>query len=103
MIMGGSKLNVSPNSRPGEPLRSWHETTPVVDHDAMSVVTFANARDALARLIAREPLSLQDQVALGRLNSYCVVQGYEPIVSLLREPYIEPETAEFFGHRLTQL
>lgn len=38
----------SSNTRPGEPLRSWLESTPVVKHDAMSVVTFADARDALS-------------------------------------------------------
>lgn len=94
--MAESYWRESPNTRPGEPLRSWLVPTEVVHVDAIAVVSVAGARDALARLIKRETLSLEDQVALGRLNSFSVAQWYEPVVTLHGEPHIEQEIAGFF-------
>ncbi len=85
----------SPNHRPGEPLRSWLESTPVRAHDARSVLRFAAAEDSLRKLIAAEGLTTEDIVSFGRLNSFCVAQWYEPLVELMREPFIEPSVAEF--------
>lgn len=101
--MNEAEWTASPNVRPGEPLRSWSSPTPVVEHDARAVVVFSGARDPLARIIAGEPLSLEDQVALGRLNSFCVAQWYEPIVTMLREPHIDPVIAAFFEPLLAEL
>jgi hypothetical protein len=97
------ELSESPNTRPGEPHRSWLAPTRVVDHDALAVVSFSGARDALGRLIRDEPLSLEDQVALGRLNSFCFALWYEPAVTMLRDPAIDPEVAAFFGPLLAKL
>lgn len=94
-------LRESSNNRPGEPLRSWLVPTEVVEHNARAVVAFSGAHDALARIIAHAPLSLEDQVALGRLNSFCVAQWYEPVVTMLREPHIDPAIAKFFEPLLT--
>ncbi|RKN66773.1 hypothetical protein D7252_03640 [Microbacterium sp. CGR2] len=66
-------------------------------------MVFSDARGPLARIIAREPLSLEDQVALGRLNSFCVAQWYEPVVTMLKEPHIDPAVADFFEPLLTGL
>ena len=53
--------------------------------------------DALARIIEGVELSLEDQVSLGRLNSFCVAQWYEPIVTMLPDAHIDPELATFFA------
>lgn len=87
----------SPNQRPGEPLRSWLEPTPTREHDARAVLRFSAAQDSLRKLIAGEVLTTDDIVSFGRLNSFCVAQWYEPLVELMREPFIEPEVAEYFG------
>jgi hypothetical protein len=92
----GDVLFESPNYRPGEPLRSWLVPTPVVKVDAMAVVGTSRSRDALARLIADQPLSLEDRVALGRLISVSVGFWYEPPVTMWDEPIIDPEVAAFF-------
>lgn len=93
----------SPNTRPGEPHRSWLRPTEVVQHDAMSVVSFSRSRDALRRLIGDEQLSLEDQVVLGRLNSYCFALWYEPVVTMLPAPQVDPEVAAFFEPLLAKL
>jgi len=87
----------SPNHRPGEPLRSWLESTPVREHDARSVLRFSAAEDSLRKLIASEGLATEDIMSFGRLNSFCFAQWYEPLVELMREPFIDPSVAEFFG------
>lgn len=97
----GSRVIQSPNNRPGQPLRPWRKDSRITEHDARSVVEFSGSRESLARLINGEQLSLHDQVALGRLNAYCVAQSYEPAVSLLVEPQIDQEAAALFGPLLT--
>lgn len=69
--------------------------TDVVKHDARAVVAFAKAREPLARIIAGESLSLDDLVLLGRLNSFCVAQWYEPMITMLPEAQIEAGVADF--------
>jgi hypothetical protein len=86
----------SPNDRPGEPLRSWLEPTPAREHDARAVLKFLAAQESLRKLIAGEALATDDVVSFGRLNSFCVAQWYEPLVELMREPFIDPEVAVFF-------
>lgn len=93
----GPRMIQSPNNRPGQPLRPWRKGSRIAEHDARSVVEFSGSRESLARLIDGAQLSLHDQVALGRLNAYCVAQGYEPAVSLLVEPQIDQEAADLFG------
>ncbi|WP_163618465.1 hypothetical protein [Microbacterium sp. B35-30] len=97
------QMSASPNTRPGEPHRSWLAPTRVVEHDALAVVSFSGARDALGRLIANEPLSLEDQLALGRLNSFCFALWYEPVVTMLKDPAIDTEVAAFFEPLLAKM
>lgn len=95
--MNDETLTSSPNHRPGEPLRSWLEATREREHNARAVLSFSEATDAVRKLIAGETLTLEDMVSFGRLNSFCVLQWYEPLVELMREPYIDPDVAELFG------
>lgn len=92
----------SSNSRPGEPLRSWLSHTDVVTADAIFTVRMAGAKEALERLIAGESLSPDDQIALGRLNSYCVARWYEPMVALMHEVHIDPDVAQFLSPLLVK-
>lgn len=68
----------------------------------MAILKFSAARDPLRKLIAGEETTTEDLVAFGRLNSYAVAQWYEPVVELMREPFIEPQVAEFFGPLVTK-
>ncbi|GAA4772521.1 hypothetical protein [Microbacterium gilvum] len=95
--MADSEWIESSNDRPGEPLRSWLGATPVVKVDALATVGISRSRDALGALIAGDPLTLEDQVALGRLNSFAVSRWYEPVVDLRGKPAIDPDVAEFFS------
>ncbi|MGM1018430.1 MAG: hypothetical protein ACQEW8_12920 [Actinomycetota bacterium] len=94
--MTGEIYTSSPNHRPGKPLRSWSEPTQEREHNARSVLRFSAAQDSLRQLIAGEHLATADLVSFGRLNSFCVALGYEPLVELMREPFIDPGVAEFF-------
>jgi hypothetical protein len=86
----------SPNQRPGEPLRSWLDLSPETEHNARAVLSFSRASGSLRAVINGEIPTTEDLVSLGRLNSYCVAQWYEPVVELMREPFIDPRVAEFF-------
>jgi len=88
-------LHESPNVRPGEPLRSWVAGTDVARYDAIFIIRMAHAKSALAKLLESQPLSADDLIALGRLNSYCVSRWYEPMVDLMTEPWIDPEVGSF--------
>lgn len=84
----------SSNYRPGEPLRSWADETLVASHDAVFALKMADAVDAMSRLLNHEALSVDDVLAFGRLNSYCVARWYEPMVTLLPDPAIDPATEQ---------
>ncbi len=94
---GGKMYTWSPNQRPGEPLRSWTEPSREREHNARAMLHFSRAAEALRRLIDGEGLTVDDVVALGRLNSFCVAHWYQPVVELMRDPFVEPEVAEYFG------
>lgn len=85
----------SSNYRPGEPLRSWTSGEPVAPFDAEFAIAGAEALSPLRRLLDGDQLSDDDLIAFGRLNSYCVLRWYEPLVSLIRGPEIPPEVARF--------
>lgn len=101
--MEESMYKESPNTRPGEPLRSWTAATDVVRVDAIFTVRMANARSALTSIIAGEKLEAEDVMALARLNSYSVVRWYEPIVTFLPDPHIDPAIAGVFGQILSEV
>lgn len=88
-------ISESPNYRPGEPLRTWEAQNPVAIVDVNLVIQKAQARDALIRLINGEDLSSDDYIALGRLNSWCVLDWWEPLVLLIDHPRISVEHAAF--------
>lgn len=81
----------SSNYRPGEPLRSWTSGEPISPVDAELIILASESLASLRRLIDGDNLSDEDLIAFGRLNSDCVLRWYEPIVSLVREPQIDPE------------
>jgi len=96
ILMNEEAYSVSPNSRPGQPLRSWVEDTIEREHNARAILQFSASTDSLRRLIEGDSLALEDIVALARLNSFCVAQWYEPVVELMREPFIHAPVADFF-------
>jgi len=58
--------------------------------DADLLIKKAKARPAIENLINSRPLSSSDLISLGRLNSYCVLEWYEPMVVLIEDPRISP-------------
>lgn len=85
----------SSNYRPGEPLRSWTSGEPIAPFDAELIVQESNSFESVSRIIRGIELSDSDVIAFGRLNSICVLRWYEPMISLVREPAIAPDLAEF--------
>lgn len=85
----------SSNYRPGEPLRSWTSGESVAPFDAELAIAASESLGSLLRLLDGDKLSDADLIAFGRLNSYCVLRWYEPLVSLIRGPEIPPEVIEF--------
>ncbi|MCT9871981.1 hypothetical protein [Paenarthrobacter aurescens] len=81
----------SSNYRPGEPLRSWSSGEPIAPVDAELIILASKSLSSLRKLIREDQLLDEDLIAFGRLNSNCVLRWYEPIVSLVGEPQIEPE------------
>lgn len=83
-----------PALRRGQPLREWDDLP--AEHAAGAahlMLAGAHAEDAVARLIAGEPLSTDDVVAFGRLNFFCYLSGWVPMVALYREPLMDPAAA----------
>ncbi|MGO4454578.1 hypothetical protein [Arthrobacter sp. RAF14] len=93
----------SSNYRPGEPLRAWASGEPIAAIDAELALQAADAGWSVEKLLRGEELDDQDLIAFGRLNSYCVLQWYEPIVSLVRDPVIDPEVATFLTETIPHL
>lgn len=69
----------------------------------MADIQFAHASEALARLISGGVLRDADVIALGRLNSFCVARWYQPMVTLLDKPFIDPGVAAFVEPLLKRL
>lgn len=63
--------------------------------DAEFAINAANALAPLRRLIDGDQLSDEDVIAFGRLNSWCVLRWYEPLVSLLQSPEISDDLVRF--------
>ncbi|GAB3552189.1 hypothetical protein GCM10027404_22360 [Arthrobacter tumbae] len=84
----------SSNYRPGEPLRGWL-TEDVASIDINLIIKKADAGDALQRLIDKEPLTTEDYLIFGRLNSWCVLDWWEPLVLLIDRARIAPEIEDF--------
>ncbi len=82
------------NHRPGEPLRAWDAGTAF--GDLALVIKGSASGEAMVRLINGEPLSAEDLIAFGRLNSLCVLNWFEPLVMLLgpKAPQLAPGHAE---------
>lgn len=82
------------NHRPGEPLRKWDAVTASGDL-ALTIMGSASG-DAIVRLVNGNPLSSEDLIAFGRLNSLCVLKWFEPLVMLLgpKGPQLAPDHAE---------
>lgn len=87
--------NSSSNYRPGEPLRKWDASSPMARHDINLMMLKANASESLLRLIRNEQLTDQDQIVFGKLNSWCVLDCYEPLVLLVDHPRIASEHIDF--------
>ena len=85
----------SSNYRPGEPFRSWTSGESVAPFDAEFAIAASEALDPLRRFLDGDKLNDSDLIAFGRLNSYCVLRWYEPLVSLIRGPEISPEVIDF--------
>lgn len=88
--MNADSGEVSPNYFPGEPLRPWDAAEPNIAFAALLLIRSAGARGAIERLVRSEPVSVEDLVTFGRLNSWCVLQWREPMVMLIGEPRIDP-------------
>lgn len=84
----------SSNYRPGEPLRSWVYGDPVVGIDADLLMSKAGARESIRKLVRGETLDVEDIVSFGRLNSFCVLEWYEPMVILVGDPRLDPNLPE---------
>lgn len=84
----------SSNHRPGEPLREWQpeDTRTGIDFDLL--VKKAGARDAIAKLAWGKTLSADETISLGRLNSHCVLEWFEPMVILVGTPTLIPSLVE---------
>jgi hypothetical protein len=80
----------SSNFRPGEPLREWNSGEEIVPVDAELLIKSAHAGQAIRKLVSGEPLTTEDTITFGRLNSWCVLRWYEPMVVLIDEPRIHP-------------
>jgi hypothetical protein len=88
-------LPESSNHRPGEPLRAWDPSNPHAVVGINLVLQAAQAEEALIRLVNGDPLSVEDQLTFGRLNSWCVNQWWEPLVLLVGRPRIGAEHVQF--------
>jgi hypothetical protein len=85
----------SSNYRPGEPLRAWTSGEPIAPFDAELIIQESNSFKSVSRIIKGVELADSDLIAFGKLNSICVLRWYEPMISLVSEPAIAPEVAEF--------
>lgn len=93
----------SSNYRPGEPLRPWDSTEPVTAVDAELIIKAARAATAVRALIDGTPLTVDDQLTLGRLNSWAVQHWYEPMVNLIGEPRLDPALPDLLRGRIEHL
>jgi hypothetical protein len=85
----------SSNYRPDEPLRSWTSGESIAPFDAELIIQESNSFESVGRIIRGADLVDSDLISFGKLNSICVLRWYEPMISLVREPAIAPDVAEF--------
>lgn len=93
----------SSNYRPGEPLRPWDSTEPETAVDAELIIKQAHAATAVRALLDGTPLTVEVQLTLGRLNSWAVQHWYEPMVSLIDEPRLDPALPDLLRDRIDHL
>lgn len=88
-------IKESSNDRPGEPLRPWTAEVPAT-LDLALTIKGAHAEEPVIRLLEGGEITKDDLIAFGRLNSYCVLNWYEPLVGLIgpRAPEIAPVHAD---------
>jgi hypothetical protein len=85
-----------PALRRGQPLREWDDLPAMHASGAAHVMlkgAGAGTEDAVARLIAGDAPTVDDLVAFGRLNFFCYLSGWVPMVALYGEPRIDPTAA----------
>ncbi len=99
-VPGMRFLTESSNYRPGEPLRKWDPADEVARRDINLVVQKAEAGDSLWRLMSGSPISNEDLITFGLLNSWCVQDWWEPLVMLISPPRISSEDAQFLRQNL---
>ena len=84
-------VHVSPAYQRGTPLRSWTDEPPEVASSAAELAIKASGSiDAIRKLLRKEPVTVDEELSLGRLNSHCFLMGYEPMVLLYDFPRIDP-------------
>lgn len=90
-----SNVRQSSNYRPGEPLRRWDSSVPSAPWDLDLLLQRSQAVEVMARVLDGRKMTDQEIVVLARLNSWCVHDWYEPLVSLIKEPRMTDMTAAF--------
>ncbi len=93
----------SSNYRPGEPLRSWLNGEEVTRYDAELIVQKSGSADSLRKLFSGGSLDDADLIAFGRLNSWCVLQWYEPIVILVSKPTAAAKVVKFLSENVRSI
>ena len=84
-------VHVSTAYRHGTPLRSWTDEPPDIAAGAAELaIKASDSVDAIRKLLRKEPVTVAEQLSLGRLNSHCFLMGYEPMVLLYDFPRIDP-------------
>lgn len=76
----------SSNYRPGEPLRPWSADSDVACLDLGLVAQAANATEVLKKFADGESLSLEEQIVIANMNSWCFLFWYEPLVTQVAYP-----------------
>ena len=67
--------------------------------DLELVLKASGARDSVMKLVNEDPLTPQDELAFGRLNSWCVQMWYEPMVMLITRPQLDPSAKALLRRR----
>jgi len=70
-------------------LKEWSGTSQKIAIDVSLALKQANASQAIQKLLASESLLVDEEISLGRLNSFCVLMGYEPMVMLATGPVLD--------------
>lgn len=81
----------------GPVMKQWSRTDLAPERlwfDADLALKQARAHTAVQKLISGDPLETDDLIAFGRLNSFCFLMRYEPMVMLATDPMPNPALAE---------